>query len=91
MLGIPQTLELEVRLVLLGVGILLLVGLWTPVVGTASGIIELLIAFSQAGNYVPHILLAILSISLALLGPGAWSIDARVFGRKRIEIKSGNS
>jgi hypothetical protein len=25
-----------------------------------------------------------LGVALAMLGPGAWSLDARVFGRKRI-------
>jgi putative oxidoreductase len=24
--------------------------------------------------------------ALAMLGPGAWSVDARLFGRKRIHI-----
>ena len=33
-----------------------------------------------------HILLLTLGISLALLGPGAWSVDARLFGWRRIEI-----
>jgi hypothetical protein len=29
------------------------------------------------------ILLAVLSAGVAMLGPGAWSIDARMFGRRR--------
>jgi putative oxidoreductase len=33
-----------------------------------------------------HIFLAILAVSVAMLGPGAWSIDARLFGRKRFDI-----
>jgi hypothetical protein len=27
-----------------------------------------------------------LGVTLAMLGPGAWSVDARLFGRKRIQI-----
>jgi putative oxidoreductase len=27
-----------------------------------------------------------LGAALAMLGPGAWSVDARLFGRKRIRI-----
>jgi hypothetical protein len=27
-----------------------------------------------------------IGLSLAMLGPGAWSIDARLFGRKRIDV-----
>ena len=31
-------------------------------------------------------LLGALGAALAMLGPGAWSVDARLFGRKRIQI-----
>jgi len=86
---IPQSLGFEVRTVLVCVGIFLLCGLWTPVMGGVAAVIELLITFSPGGGSVTHILLVILSISLALLGPGAWSIDAHIFGRKRIDIKVG--
>ena len=84
---IPQSLGFEVRIVLICLGISLLCGLWTPVMGSIAALIELLIAFSQSGDSATHILLAVLSVSLALLGPGAWSVDAHIFGRKRIDIK----
>jgi putative oxidoreductase len=38
-----------------------------------------------------HILLAVLTAGVAMLGPGAWSIDARLFGRKRFDIGGRNS
>jgi putative oxidoreductase len=69
------------------VGLLLLFGLWTPVAGAIVAIIELFIAFSENGDPSASLLLAGLSISIALLGPGAWSVDARRFGLKRIEIR----
>jgi uncharacterized membrane protein YphA (DoxX/SURF4 family) len=47
---------------------------------------ELWIAFAASGKAETHLLLGALSAGLAMLGPGAWSIDARLFGRKRIEI-----
>ena len=34
-----------------------------------------------------YILLATLCAALAMLGPGAWSVDARLFGWKRIDIQ----
>lgn len=68
-------------------GSLLLLGLWTPIAGALVSIIELLIAFSHNGDPWASLLLAGLSISIALLGPGAWSVDARRFGLKRIEIR----
>jgi putative oxidoreductase len=86
---VPQSLGFEVRIVMVCVGISLLCGIWTPVMGSLAAIIELLIAFSPTGDNATHILLAVLSISLALLGPGAWSVDAHIFGRKRIDIKAG--
>jgi hypothetical protein len=33
-------------------------------------------------------LLAALGVSLVMPGPGAWSVDARLFGRKQIDIRS---
>jgi putative oxidoreductase len=68
-----------------GGGILLIAGLWTPVVGTLVTIVEVWIAFSRAGRPWIFIGLAALGAALAMIGPGAWSIDARLFGRKHIE------
>jgi uncharacterized membrane protein YphA (DoxX/SURF4 family) len=43
-------------------------------------------AFGYHSEPWPHIFLAALSASVAMLGPGAWSVDARRFGRKVFEI-----
>jgi hypothetical protein len=48
-------------------------------------IVEAWLAYSSAGRVIP-ILLATLGATLAMIGPGAWSIDARLFGRKHFEI-----
>jgi uncharacterized membrane protein YphA (DoxX/SURF4 family) len=69
-----------------GAGILLLVGLWTPLVGTVIAIVEVWMVFSRAGDPWIAIMLATLGAALAMIGPGAWSLDARLFGRKHIEI-----
>jgi uncharacterized membrane protein YphA (DoxX/SURF4 family) len=69
-----------------GAGILLLVGLWTPVTGALVAIAEVWIAFSRPGDPWIRIILATLGATLAMIGPGAWSIDARLFGRKHIDI-----
>jgi putative oxidoreductase len=73
-----------------GIGILLLVGLWTPVVGTLAAVVAAWCAFSNPGGVGFYILLGTLGVALALLGPGAWSVDARLFGWKRLEIRNGN-
>jgi putative oxidoreductase len=69
-----------------GAGMLILVGLWTPVVGTVVAIAELWIVCSHIDDPGIPIMLATLGASLAMIGPGAWSVDARLFGRKHIEI-----
>lgn len=72
-------------------GILLLVGLWTPVAGGVVAIDELWIALSfyssqSNSRWMIHIFVAVLTAGLAMLGPGGWSIDARLFGRKRFKM-----
>ena len=69
-----------------GIGLLLLFGSWTAVAGVIVAIIESVIAFSHNGDPWVSVLLASLGVTLALLGPGTWSVDARRFGWKRIKI-----
>jgi putative oxidoreductase len=66
-------------------GILLLAGLWTPVAGILVVMVEGWIAYSSPGNHWAPLMLAAFGASLAMVGPGAWSVDARLFGRKRID------
>jgi putative oxidoreductase len=68
-------------------GILLVAGLWTPVSGSLLAALELWnwISANPADPW-PNILLATIGAALALLGPGAWSVDARLFGWKRIDL-----
>jgi putative oxidoreductase len=68
-------------------GILLLAGLWTPVSGSLVAVIELCNWIStKPVDPLPNILLGSIGAALALLGPGAWSVDARLFGWKRIDL-----
>jgi len=40
------------------------------------------------GGFLPQMQIsrAAIAVSLVMLGPGAWSIDRRLFGRKRIDL-----
>jgi len=69
-----------------GAGTFLLVGLWTPVTGTVVAAAELWIMLSRGDESWILLLLAALGASLAMIGPGAWSIDARLFGRRHIDV-----
>jgi putative oxidoreductase len=66
-------------------GVLLLFGLWTPLAGTAIAIVEVWIFLARSGNSLIAIMLVNLGATAAMIGPGVWSIDARLYGRKRIE------
>lgn len=69
----------------MGCGGFLLFGLWTPIV---AGLITLTEAALFANTYAcPHLLAASLGLIVLMLGPGAWSIDSRLFGRRRIHIE----
>ncbi len=70
---------------LIGAGTLLIVGLWTPIVGTFIALIEIWNMLTVAGDKSVWLLLGTAAVALAMLGPGLWSIDARLFGWKRIE------
>jgi putative oxidoreductase len=86
LLTTPLGLAATVQLVTASAATLLLVGLWTPVAGVLMAVAELFFAFSHSTDPWMHILLATLGAALAMLGPGAWSVDAHLFGRKRIQI-----
>jgi putative oxidoreductase len=66
-----------------GAGVLLLLGLWTPIAGSVITAGELWIALSSS-NPTTALVLAAFGASLAMIGPGAWSIDALLFGRKHL-------
>lgn len=73
-------------------GIFLLSGLWTPITGVLAALVEISAAsFSHPHDPWTYIFLGTLGVSLALLGPGAYSVDARLFGWKRIDIPERKS
>jgi putative oxidoreductase len=86
--GVPHSWGYATQFIAVGDGVLLVAGLWTPAAGVLKTVIELWIIFSSRDAVVAHLLRAMLGVSLVMLGPGAWSVDARLFGRKRIDIRS---
>jgi uncharacterized membrane protein YphA (DoxX/SURF4 family) len=75
-----------VEVVTAGAAILLLIGLWTPIAGGLIAMTELGLAFSHPSDPWTFVHFGVLGAALAMLGPGGCSLDARLFGRKRIQI-----
>jgi len=81
-------------LALVGCGTCLLIGFLTPLVSISVAIVSLAIAFSWlpmvAGNLFDGKLasfeMIVMATAIVLLGPGAYSMDARLFGRREIVI-----
>jgi putative oxidoreductase len=65
---------------------LLAIGLWTPVAGLFMAISEMSLFLFPSTSASMHMVFAVLGAALTMIGPGAWSVDARLFGRKRIRI-----
>jgi uncharacterized membrane protein YphA (DoxX/SURF4 family) len=74
-------------------GALLLPGLWTPVSGAALAVLSVWTIASHpvAGLFdilsSPQFLLTAIGAGLSMVGPGAWSADARLFGWRRIDVR----
>ena len=65
----------------------LLVGFMTPIVAIVMGLsAAALVLFSAFNSNQSALNLIVLTTAIALLGPGAFSIDARMFGRREILI-----
>jgi putative oxidoreductase len=69
----------------IGFALLLLAGLWTPVSAALVVVLELGRIPWDRGALSTHIFIATIAAALALLGPGFWSVDRRIWGWKRID------
>jgi hypothetical protein len=83
--GAPAINTAIISAFLMGSGVLLIPGLWTPIAGTLIAVIAMWQIFTFLGDPWVALLLGSIGGALAMLGPGLWSVDARLFGWRRVE------
>ena len=90
----PASWAWSIGLAGLSSGISLLAGFLTPVAGTLAGVVVIGIASSWLPPASPNlfdstlaaVLTVVVAVAVVLLGPGALSLDARLFGHREIII-----
>lgn len=86
--GVHSGIHTDLALILIAAtwtsAALVLIGLWTPIAAGVAAVTEVAGALVGAPELYAHIFVTAVAASLALLGPGAWSIDAYLYGRKRL-------
>jgi uncharacterized membrane protein YphA (DoxX/SURF4 family) len=69
-------------------GALLVIGLATPLAGVVAAVGAAAGAIARSPFSSTNALIIIVAVAIVLLGPGAVSIDSRLFGRRKIVIPS---
>ena len=77
--------EAVTAVVLMGAGCLLMIGMWTRVTGSIVAVTEIWKMLTMPGDKWLWLLLGTMGAAVAMLGPGLWSLDARLYGWKRVE------
>jgi putative oxidoreductase len=84
--GDPSTHMTVLSVLGIGAALLLLMGLWTPVAATLVAAVQVWKICWRFGDPWIYILLGTIAVAVAMLGPGFWSVDARLYGWKRIDL-----
>ena len=87
---VPVPLTIGLQGAGIAAGILLAIGLFTPLAGTVAALAEAGIAIARFSSETANAWIAlaqvILAVALVMIGPGAYSIDAHRFGRKHFDL-----
>ncbi|HEY5758351.1 MAG TPA: hypothetical protein VIU34_21140 [Steroidobacter sp.] len=89
---VDATMALHAREAIAGVIALLaaatlFIGFVTPIAALVTALVDLLgMRFGHETLSLHSFALTVIALALALLGPGAYSLDARLFGRRLMQI-----
>jgi uncharacterized membrane protein YphA (DoxX/SURF4 family) len=73
------------------VAIALCIGLFTPATAALSALTLLMIWHLTTGAVAAlHVCAVLVAVALAMLGPGAYSLDAKLFGRRQVIFPSND-
>ena len=87
----PSLTAVAVHLAAVLAGIFLVVGLWTPAAGVVVLGCEFWMAITASADLQQRAVLGSIAAALAMLGPGAVSLDNLLFGRKRLHVREMSS
>jgi putative oxidoreductase len=87
----PSFTAVAVHLAAVLAGIFLVVGLWTPAAGVVALGCEFWMAITASADWQQRAVLGSIAAALAMLGPGAVSLDNLLFGRKRMHVREMSS
>lgn len=83
---LQQTFLMLCGILAIGDGAILVAGLWTPLAGFLAAVVSVVDILLHLQNPRPGLLLLAMGAGLALVGPGAFSIDAWIFGLRKIDL-----
>jgi CDP-diglyceride synthetase len=83
--GDPSTHVTVLAVLAICTGLFLLMGLWTPISAMLVAAIQVWKICWKLGDPWIYFLLGTIAVAVAMLGPGFWSVDARLYGWKRID------
>jgi putative oxidoreductase len=86
----PFLTAVAVQLAAALAGIFLAVGLWTPAAGFVVLACEFWMATTASADLQQRAVLGGIAAALAMLGPGAVSLDNLLFGRKRVHVRDAS-